>query len=58
MNVLYLLNHAGKAGTERYVQTLIEKLHPIKSRPFLCIMRMGFFGSAWSKAAYRLQSYP
>jgi len=27
IKVLYLLNHAGKAGTERYVQTLIEKLH-------------------------------
>jgi len=26
IKVLYLLNHAGKAGTERYVQTLIEKL--------------------------------
>jgi glycosyltransferase involved in cell wall biosynthesis len=27
IKVLYLLNHAGKAGTERYVQTLIEKLN-------------------------------
>ena len=27
IRVLYLLNHAGKAGTERYVQTLIEKLN-------------------------------
>lgn len=26
MKVLYLLNHAGKAGTERYVQTLVEYL--------------------------------
>ena len=26
LKVLYLLNHAGKAGTERYVQSLIEKL--------------------------------
>lgn len=26
MKVLYLLNHAGKAGTERYVQTLVERL--------------------------------
>jgi len=34
MNVLYLLNHAGKAGTERYVQTLIEKLHPHKIKAF------------------------
>ncbi len=26
IKVLYLLNHAGKAGTERYVQSLIEQL--------------------------------
>lgn len=26
LKVLYLLNHAGKAGTERYVQSLIENL--------------------------------
>ena len=26
LKVLYLLNHAGKAGTERYVQSLVEKL--------------------------------
>lgn len=26
MNVLYLLNHAGKAGTERYVETLVKYL--------------------------------
>ncbi len=34
MNVLYLLNHAGKAGTERYVQTLIEELDPSKINAF------------------------
>ena len=26
MKVLYLLNHAGKAGTERYVETLVRYL--------------------------------
>ena len=26
INVLYLLNHAGKAGTERYVESLIERM--------------------------------
>ena len=26
MKVLYLLNHAGKAGTERYVETLVKYL--------------------------------
>ncbi len=34
MNVLYLLNHAGKAGTERYVQTLIEQLNGKKIKAF------------------------
>jgi len=29
-----LLNHAGKAGTERYVQTLIEKLHNNKIKAY------------------------
>src|SRR3989339_277769 len=27
LKVLYILNHAGKAGTERYVESLIEKLN-------------------------------
>lgn len=27
IKVLYLMNHAGKAGTERYVQSLVEKLN-------------------------------
>ena len=34
MNVLYLINHAGKAGTERYVQTLIEQLDGKKINAF------------------------
>jgi len=34
IKVLYLLNHAGKAGTERYVQTLIEKLHNNKIKAY------------------------
>ncbi len=34
MNVLYLLNHAGKAGTERYVQTLIERLDGKRIRAY------------------------
>lgn len=34
MKVLYLLNHAGKAGTERYVQTLIEKLNNKKIKAY------------------------
>ncbi|TYQ16787.1 UNVERIFIED_CONTAM: glycosyltransferase involved in cell wall biosynthesis [Acetivibrio alkalicellulosi] len=34
LKVLYLLNHAGKAGTERYVQTLIEKLNNKKIKAY------------------------
>ncbi len=30
LNVLYLLNHAGKAGTERYVETLVKYLNGTK----------------------------
>ena len=29
MKVLYLLNFAGKAGTERYVETLVRYLNPV-----------------------------
>lgn len=34
INVLYLLNHAGKAGTERYVQSLVEKLNGKRIKAF------------------------
>ena len=36
MKVLYLINYAGKAGTERYVENLIRHLHPHKARCGLC----------------------
>lgn len=36
MNVLYLINFAGKAGTERYVENLVEHLHPEKAFCGLC----------------------
>lgn len=34
MKVLYLLNHAGKAGTERYVHALVEKLNEKKIKAY------------------------
>jgi L-malate glycosyltransferase len=34
LKVLYVLNYAGKAGTERYVQLLIEKLKDTKIEPY------------------------
>ncbi len=34
MKVLYLLNHAGKAGTERYVETLVNYLGKAGVQPF------------------------
>lgn len=34
LNVLYLLNYAGKAGTERYVETLVRQLGGTRIRPF------------------------
>ena len=36
MKVLYLINYAGKAGTERYVENLIRHLHPHKALCGLC----------------------
>ena len=36
MKVLYLINFAGKAGTERYVENLVAHLHPTKASCGLC----------------------
>lgn len=41
IKVLYLLNHAGKAGTERYVQTLIEKLNYKKIKAYFAYNEYG-----------------
>lgn len=41
MNVLYLLNHAGKAGTERYVETLVKYLNGEKIRAFFAYNEPG-----------------
>jgi hypothetical protein len=34
LKVLYLLNFSGKAGTERYVQTLIENMNGKKIKAY------------------------
>jgi L-malate glycosyltransferase len=41
LKVLYLMNHAGKAGTERYVQSLIEKLNNKKIKAFFAYNEEG-----------------
>lgn len=41
LNVLYLLNHAGKAGTERYVETLVKYLGGERVRPFFAYHEPG-----------------
>ena len=41
MKVLYLLNHAGKAGTERYVQTLVEYLRGNGVEPYFAFNEGG-----------------
>lgn len=41
LNVLYLLNYAGKAGTERYVETLIRYLKDDRIRPFFAYHESG-----------------
>lgn len=41
MKVLYLLNHAGKAGTERYVETLIRYLGGGKVEPYFAYNESG-----------------
>lgn len=41
LKVLYLINHAGKAGTERYVHTLAGKLHGKKIEAFFAYNEEG-----------------
>ena len=41
LNVLYLLNFAGKAGTERYVETLVKYLYHKHIRPFFAYNQGG-----------------
>jgi len=41
LKVLYLLNHAGKAGTERYVYSLIERLHNKKIKAYFAYNEEG-----------------
>ncbi|WP_010246062.1 glycosyltransferase [Acetivibrio cellulolyticus] len=41
LKVLYLLNHAGKAGTERYVETLVEKLNNDKIKAYFAYNEEG-----------------
>ncbi len=41
MKVLYLLNHAGKAGTERYVETLVKYLGGTKVEPYFAYNESG-----------------
>jgi glycosyltransferase involved in cell wall biosynthesis len=41
LNVLYLINHAGKAGTERYVQSVIEKLNGKEIKAYLAYNEEG-----------------
>ncbi|NSW89400.1 MAG: glycosyltransferase [Firmicutes bacterium] len=41
LKVLYLLNHAGKAGTERYVYSLIEKLNNKKIKAYFAYNEEG-----------------
>lgn len=41
LNVLYLLNHAGKAGTERYVETLVRYLNGKQINAFFAYNESG-----------------
>lgn len=41
MNVLYLINHAGKAGTERYVELLVSNLSRQGVKPFFAYNEAG-----------------
>ncbi len=60
MNVLYLLNHAGKAGTERYVQSLVEKLNGNKVNAYFAYNEEGLLVERLKElgvAAYRVEMH-
>jgi len=42
LKVLYLLNHAGKAGTEAYVQSLVERLHGNRIKAYFAYNEEGW----------------
>ena len=54
LNVLYLINHAGKAGTERYVQTLIEKLNNKKINAFFAYNEDGLLRERLEKSGIKM----
>ena len=41
MRVLYFLNHAGKAGTERYVETLVRYLNHTRVEAYFAYNETG-----------------
>ncbi len=41
MKVLYLINYAGSAGTEKYVENLVRAYHPARCRCGLCYNQEG-----------------
>lgn len=45
MNVLYLINHAGKAGTEKYVYNLVSAYHKKKCNCFFAYNEPGLLSS-------------
>ena len=51
LNVLYLLNFAGKAGTERYVETLVKYLNHKHIRAFSPTTRGACWWSGWKRQA-------
>lgn len=41
MRILYLINHAGKAGTEKYVYNIVKKFHSDKAECFFAFNESG-----------------
>lgn len=50
MNVLFLINYAGNGGSERYVESLISRLHPASVRCALCCNIKGRLSERLKKA--------
>ena len=56
MNVLFLINYAGNGGSERYVESLISRLHPTSVRCALCCNIKGRLSERLKKAGLNVKT--
>ena len=58
LNVLYLINHAGKAGTEKYVYNLVKKFHGTETNCTFVFNEAGLLSEQMSEMGITLYNLP